>query len=99
MDLNFNDVPGGTDEFAIHKEECCYGNHMGLRGGCGGPMTQYPKCGWDARFSSMLLYTRIEEGNTNNQPIEYCLHACPDEYDRCGKVTWMDFIKVARSPA
>ena len=99
MDLNFNEVPGGMDEFAIHEEECCYGNHMGLRRVSGGPMTQYPKCGWDARFSSMPLHTRIEEGNTNNQPIEYCLHACPDEYDRCGKVTWMDFIKVARSPA
>ena len=29
--------------------------------------------------------------------ITHCVRACPAEYNRNGKVTWMDFLKVART--
>ena len=33
----------------------------------------------------------------NDDEVQYKMRACPDEYMREGKVTWMDFLKVART--
>ena len=106
LDINLRGVPGEMDQFEIHPEECCYGSHCQLDSS----NKQYSVCGWDATFKDMPLHEREEkeeeegvERNKNtrrskkNETIVHQIRACPDEYDRDGKVTWMDFVKVARS--
>ena len=45
----------------------------------------------------MPMHERIVTDPTTGEAIKHCIHACPDEYKRGGKVVWMDFQKVARS--
>ena len=97
LDINFKRVQGETDEFHIHPEECCYGSHCGFRASLVGSTEPYNKCGWDAVFKNMPLHERLVEDPTPGEEIKHCIRACPDEYQRGGKVTWMDFQKVARS--
>ena len=97
LDINFKRVQGETDEFHIHPEECCYGSHCGFRASLDGSTEPYNKCGWDAAFKNMPLHERLVEDPTTGEEIKHYIRACPDEYQRGGKVTWMDFQKVARS--
>ena len=97
LDVNLNEIPNSMDEFWIHREECCYGTHTGLRCGNRPRMSEYNKCGWDATFKDIPLHVRNDLSDINSKNIEHYTRACPDEYNRKGKVIWMDFIKVART--
>lgn len=99
LDINFRPIPGETDEFYTHPEECCYGSHCGFNGSASERSEMYHKCGWDATFKNMPMHERIEINATTSEEIKHRIRACPDEYKRGGEVTWMDFQKVARSEA
>ena len=43
------------------------------------------------------MHERIEINANTGEVVTHRLCACLDEYNRSSKVTWMDFIKVARS--
>ena len=45
----------------------------------------------------MPRHERIDINSITEEEVKHCIRACPDEYKREGKVTWMDFQKVARS--
>ena len=95
LDINFREVAGETDIFFIHPERCCYGVHCGLSYCAGGIAYEYQKCGWDAAFKDMPLHKRMETNLSTSETITHLIRACPDEYNREGKVTWLDFIKVS----
>ena len=94
LDINFRPKNGEIDEFYIHPEDCCYGDHRGFSADHNGTTKSQQKCGWDAVFRDMPLHKRKETNPNTSEEIIHCLRACPDEYERNGKVTWMDFIKV-----
>lgn len=95
LDINFHEKSGEMDEFFIHREECCYGAHCGLAKDDGGILREYPKCGWDAVFRDLPLHERKVLDPSNMEETIHRIHACPSEYCREGKVTWMDFVKVS----
>ena len=95
LDINFRAIPGETDEFYMHPEACCYGTHVGFNTSAGTTQS-YPKCGWDAAFKSMPMHERVVIEESTGEEVKHCIRACPDEYERDGKVIWMDFLKVAR---
>ncbi len=88
LDINFREEPGMVDKFEIYPAACCYGVHCGIDK----LNKEYQKCGWDASFCDMPSHERKDKDN-----VTHCIRACPDEYQQTGKVTWMDFIKVART--
>ena len=96
LDINFTAIPGKTDELRIHPKECCYGAHCGFETSAD-PIERYQKCGWDVTFKSMPRHERIDTNTTTGEKVKNCIHACPEEYKQEGKVTWMDFQKVAWS--
>jgi len=53
--------------------------------------TPCQKCGWNATFDQMQMQER------NDDDVQHKTRACHDEYMRDGKVTWMNFVKVART--
>ena len=97
LDINFDPVPGEVDEFLIHPEKRCYGSHCGSRSNAGATRERYQKCGWDGAYKKMPLHERIETNVNTREEVPHCIHACPDEYKREGKVIQMDFLKVAHS--
>ena len=96
LDVNFREVPGEVDAFEIHQEDCCYGMHYGLDRS-GPSATKFRQCGWNATFKDIALQERTEIDQVHGESIIHRVRVCPDEYAQKGKVTWMDFIKVARS--
>jgi len=98
IDINFREMPGEIDKCFIHQESCSYGTHCGFTSSAGSSSTRYPHCGWDHAFKDMLLHKRRETNAETSEDVVHCIRACPDEYCRDGKVIWMDFLKVARSP-
>lgn len=95
LDINFNSKNGEMDQFFLHSEQCCYGEHVGLIREANKKPEWVQKCGWDAKFRDMPLHERMEEDPVTGVETEHRLRACPDEYNRPGNVTWMDFIKVS----
>ena len=95
LDINFRVKPDQVDNFFIHPEECCNGVHCGLKRDNDGVARSYPKCGWDAVFQEMPVHERKVVDPTTSEETDHRICACPDEYNREGKVTWMDFIKVS----
>ena len=93
VDDNFRYRDGEVDEFSIFSEECSYGAHCGL---CrnNNKLEEYQKCGWDATFKDMPMHERKEVDPSTGEETINRLRACPDEYERTGTVTWMDFLKV-----
>lgn len=94
LDINFRPELQQMDKFFTHPEECCYGVHCGLARNDDGVALSYPKCGWESVFKDLLLHERSEVDPSSGEETIHCIRACPDEYDREGRVTWMDFIKV-----
>ena len=43
------------------------------------------------------MHERVDVNETTRAEAKHYVRACPDKYKREGKVTWMDFKKVARS--
>ena len=101
LDRNFCHVIGEADTFESEPQICCYGNHVGFESAAGGTTKPYRKCGWNGMFRGMLM--REWEGDKDDpktkQKIIHNINACPDDIDRDGKVIWMKFQKVARTPA
>ena len=79
LDKNFTAIPGKTNDFHIHPEECCYGSHCGFRKGAAATV-RYQKCGWDAAFKIMTRHKRTERDVTTGEEVKHCNHVCPDEY-------------------
>ena len=101
LDRNFCHVIGEADTIESEPQICCYGNHVGFESAAGGTTKPYRKCGWNGMFRGMLM--REWEGDKDDpktkQKIIHNINACPDDIDRDGKVIWMKFQKVARTPA
>ena len=45
----------------------------------------------------MPVHERTELDPTSGEETIHCINACPDDYNRPGLVTWMEFQKVASS--
>ena len=96
LDINFTAIPDKTDESYIHPEECCHGSHCGSKTSDGAG-ERYQKYGVDATVKSMPRHEINDINATTGEEVKHCIRACPDKYKREGKVTWMDFQKVAQS--
>ena len=94
LDNNLRREAGKVDVFESYPEECCYGGHVGFTR-VSGTTKPVRKCGWDWMFRDLPLHERTETDSSTGETIVHHVRACPDEYERDGKVTWMDFIKVS----
>ena len=97
IDENLRAIDGETDKCFLYQEKCCYGNHCKFEKTADGETKSRSICGWDGIFRDMPIHRSVEVDEHTSEDIVHQINACPDDYNRPGLVTWMEFQKVARS--
>ena len=96
IDENLRVIDGETDKCFLYQERCCYGNHCKFEKTTDGETKSRSICVWDGIFRDMPIHRSVEVDKHTSENMHQ-INACPDDYNRPGLVTWMEFQKVARS--